>query len=126
MILDKEHLNTAGYLHLEHYVNDGSPSGFSEKFTTSPGTRPGDSPNGFHLCAIEIPGKVEIEDLGCRPAFFDRWQMLVHPDMIGDPIFSICSKIDRQSIAVSPTASCRTVKMLTEPGWFLKLCYKGL
>jgi hypothetical protein len=126
MILSNAHLNTATYLRLERYVNDGSPSGFSQKFTTSPETCPG-GPNGsFHLCSIELPNSIDFEDIGEQPRFFKQWQMLVHPDMIDDAVFSICTNIDRRAVLVCPTASGRTVKMLDDEGWFIKLSYKGL
>jgi len=114
------------FLYLERYVNDGSPSGFSAKFTTSEKTSPFSQNESFHLCSIELPNTIKILNFGNEPDFFKKWQMLVHPDMIENPLFSICTKIDHMSAVVAPTASGRTVKMLDGEGWFLKLNYMGL
>lgn len=126
MLLDNLQYNNDAFVHLERYVNCGSPSGFTEKFTTSLHTcakGPGDE---FHLCAIELPSGVVVESYGNIPKLFDQWQMIVHPDMINDSLFQVASTIDRKAVIVVPTSSSRTVKMVDQGGWFLKLCYKGL
>jgi hypothetical protein len=126
MILRDVPLNWENYMYLERYVNCGSPSGFTDEHTTSPGTRPKDFDSNFYLCAPEFPESVVIKDFGKQPAFFQNWQMLVHPDMIKNGLFSTCPRINHEAVLVTPTACARTVKMVGENGWFLKLHYKGL
>jgi len=126
MNLSNLQLNETSFLHLERYVNNGSPSGFTSKYATSAQTSPFGPCENFHLCAMEFPESIEVLNFGKEPKFFEKWQMLVHPDMIDDPLFAVCTNIERNSALVAPTASGRTVKMLEGDGWFLKLCYKGL
>lgn len=126
MLLNKLQFNNDDFVHLERYVNCGSPSGFTEKFTTSLHTCPKGPGEEFHLCAIDLPASVIVKSYGNIPALFNKWQMLVHPDMINDCLFQVASKIERKALLVLPTSSSRTVKMVEQGGWFLKLCYKGL
>lgn len=114
------------YVHMERYVNNGSPSGFSEKYTTSLQTRATGPNEHFYLCSIEVPSEITIHNFGSQPRFFENWEMLVHPDMIDEPLFSKCLNVNKQAAMVAPTASSRTVIMLDTEGWFLKLNYKGL
>lgn len=113
------------YLHMERYVNTGSPSGFTEKYTTSPHTSAKGSSDEFYLCSVDFPDNLTFQDFGHEPEFFS-WKMLVHPDMIDDELFSVCSKVNKEAVLVAPTASSRTVKIIDKDGWFLKLNYKGL
>jgi len=127
MILENINFDSAEtYLYMERYINNGSPSGFTEKYTTSDQTKAKSPNKHFYLCSIEIPRPIVIQDFGEPPEFFKSWQMLVHPDMIDDHLFSICTNINKEAVLVAPTASSRTVKMLEGEGWFLKLNYKGL
>lgn len=115
-----------GYIHLERYVNKGSPSGFTGKYTTSPETRAKGENQNFYLCSVDLPDSIFVEDFGEIPEFAKKWGMIVHPDMIGDDLFSICENVNRKAVLVAPISSERTVKALEEEGWFFKLSYKGL
>lgn len=126
MLLNELRNASSDLLYMERHINTGSPSGFTEKYTTSSRTRPKGDGINFHLCAIEVPESVVIKDFGEEPALFNQWQMLVHPDMISDELFSICRNIVHDAVLVAPTSSARTVMMLDREGWFIKLCYKGL
>ena len=113
------------YLHMERYVNGGSPSGFTGIYSTSEDTRAKSDKESFYLCSVELPENITFQDFGVKPNYF-KWQMLIHPDMLKDRMFSICSAINPKALSVAPTASSRTVKTLDHAGWFLKLNYKGL
>lgn len=113
------------FLHMERYVNIGSPSGFTDKYTTSLPTSPKGPNESFSLCSIEFPNEFTFEDFGVTPDFFKEKEMFVHPDMIDDDLFSNCTQ-NREALLVVPTSSARTVKVIGENGWFLKLNYKGL
>lgn len=118
------------YLHMERYINVGSPSGYNEIYTTSLPTRAKGINKNFHLVAVSFPKNAIIQEYGVKPSFGDKWQMLVHPDMIyniaNNELFSTCLNFNLNAVLVTPTASSRTVKLLDENGWFLKLNYKGL
>jgi len=126
MILGELSAGSSDFLHMERFVNIGSPSGFTDLHTTSPQTCPRGDCESFYLCSIEAPDSITIEEYGAQPTFCTQWQMLVHPDQIGEREFDVCTKIDRHAVRVAPTSSSRTVKMLDREGWFLKLSYKGL
>lgn len=126
MLLDEIKNGTQAFLHMERYVNSGSPSGFTEIYTTSSATSPIGQAEEFWLSAITVPSSVKSVDFGNRPEFIRDWQMLIHPDMAADNLFRICTSITREAVRVSPTSSARTVLMLEHGGWFVKLCYKGL
>ena len=113
-------------MYLERYVNDGSPSGFTDVYTTSSGTRPKDSTTSFSLCSVKFPNHFTFHEFGEEPDFFKKFDMLVHPDMIKNSFFSECRDIDCNALLVSPTSSARTVKATGEDGWFIKLHYDGL
>jgi hypothetical protein len=129
MLLDKIKFKTADYLYLERYINDGSPSGFSE-ITSSQPTKAKSINQNFHLVGLSFSDNIKIQDYGEKPVFMDKWQMLAHPDMIYRPennsLLTECTKYDLEAILVSPTSSIRTVKSLEKDGWFLKLHYDGL
>jgi len=115
---------------MERYINDGSPSGFSDKMTSSQPTKPKSINDNFYLITVSFPRNTNIQDFGEKPAFADKWQMLIHPDMIynlnNNSLFADCTNFDLQTIKVVPTSSIRTVKALDKEGWFIKLHYDGL
>jgi hypothetical protein len=111
------------FIHMERYVNSGSPSGFTAIYTTSFNTSAKSGKSFFYLSSIVLNGTT-FQDYGLKPDFF-KWDMLVHPDMVS--ITGLNSlKIEKRIIAVIPTASARTVKIRSKHGWFLKLNYRGL
>lgn len=131
MLLENIDFNSPrDYLHMERYVNIGSPSGYNEIYTTSVPTRAKGVNKHFHLIALSFPSDVNIQEFGVKPVYADKWQMLVHPDMIynnaNNELFSNCLNFNLNAVLVTPTSSSRTVKLLDEYGWFLKLNYKGL
>lgn len=131
MILDNIDFNSIeDYIYMERYVNYGSPSGFTEKYTTSLPTSAKGINKNFHLCRLYFPDNITIQDFGLKPPFIDDRSILIHPDMIYNPsnnsMFSVCTKIVIDDLIVAPTASSRTVKLINENGWFIKLNYKGL
>ncbi|RYE38505.1 MAG: hypothetical protein EOP48_26985, partial [Sphingobacteriales bacterium] len=112
------------FIHMERYVNIGSPSGFTEINSTSRRTSAKAGKKFFYLSGLSLDDHVSYQDYGIRPSFF-TWDMLLHPDMISLPgIKSL--QIEKRVAAVTPTASARTVKMNRKHGWFLKLNYRGL
>jgi hypothetical protein len=125
-ILDK----ISEYLYLERYVNDGSPSGFSDNMTSSQPTKAKSINDFFYLIGLSFSPNMKVWDYGEKPAFMDKWQMLAHPDMIYNPamntLLADCTSFDLQALKVSPTSSTRTVKVLDDDGWFIKLHYDGL
>lgn len=130
MILNKKALTLRQYLYLERYINDGSPSGFSEIKTSSQATTAKGKNESFYLSSLQFLQNAKIYEYGEKPAFADKWEMLAHPDMVynsgNNNILANCKKINLQSIRVSPTSSIRTVKTLDNDGWFIKLHYDGL
>lgn len=116
---------SASYIHMERYVNKGSPSGFTDEHNTSPETRAKGTNAEFFLCGVRFPDYVEHVDFGTKPIFFDAWDMWVHPDLIDDELFQLCVEVERQLTPVSPTSSSRTVR-LNNNNWFAKLNYKGM
>jgi hypothetical protein len=132
MLLDNKIFALKHHLYLERYVNDGSPSGFSDKMTSSEPTRSKSLNNSFHLIGLSFNNRVHIQDYGEKTAFADSWQMLAHPDMVYEPennsLFADCTKFDLNAVLVEPTSSIRTVKIKEKDkdGWFIKLHYDGL
>jgi hypothetical protein len=130
MLLNNKILDLKHHLYLERYVNDGSPSGFSDKITSSEPTKAKSINDRFYLIGLSFNDKVHVQDYGEKPAFADKWQMLAHPDMIYKPennlLFANCTNFDLKDIVVAPTSSIRTVKALDKNGWFIKLHYDGL
>ena len=120
MLIDNLTFNLDTYLYLERYVNNGSPSGFTDKNTTSEMTRPFGSNKSFYLYGVSFDEIDYSFDYGKKPDGF-KWDMLLHPDMIDMlPNLPKC-----QALEVSPTASSRTVRVLDNE-WFVKLAYKKM
>jgi hypothetical protein len=113
------------YIYLERYVNDGSPSGFTEKYNTSIETNPLGPISSFELCSIKVPDEINCIDFGMQPGFLSTRQILIHPDMVNSELLCECSKQRDSGFIVFPTSSSRTVKILGSEGWFIKLNYDG-
>jgi hypothetical protein len=113
--------------YMERYVNDGSPSGFTYKYTSSPETSPFGTTSTFTLPAATLPLH-RIEDLGELPGWLCAGEIPLHPDMAReDLIISNSMRISETSVRVTPTASGRTVEVV-DPTYtgFVKLNYNGL
>lgn len=121
MIIDNLTFNLDTYLYLERYVNNGSPSGFTDKNTTSEMTCPFGSNKSFYLYGVNFETKDFVFDYGRKPDMFE-WDMLVHPDMI-----DLLPDVPKSKVLkVSPTASSRTVRTIEGNDWFVKLAYKKM
>ncbi|MDR1005306.1 MAG: ferric iron reductase [Bacteroidales bacterium] len=118
--------------HLERYVNNGSPSGYSIKCSTSKNTNPFTGSEYIHpyIC---ISNKSNFIDFGAIPNIdvecsnSENW-VLVHPDMSEHAFFKNENlKLKRaDSIKLVPTASARTLQLVDSDfqGYF-KLHYDG-
>ncbi len=118
--------------YMERYLNDGSPSGFSEKHTTSRQTAPFSNHAYFNLYVFHAPtcffinyGKIP------DPLVYGRenW-IFIHPDMVKAPFFKRFKGgfIERSAVKVTPTSSGRTVQLYHEHNFsdYIKLHYDGL
>lgn len=125
MRLDQVNLGSAETLsYLERYVNDGSPSGFTDRYTTSITTCPLSAAPNFKLVSVAIPNfSISIEH-GTRPLGLEKFGYLLHPDMMEHASFKRC----HLSIGptVTPTSSARTVRMIDSDPMYIKLSYDGL
>src|ERR1051325_3289088 len=113
--------------YMERYVNNGSPSGFTQLYNCSPETSPlGDTP-AFELFAAEFPDDV-IENLGASPSWLAPIAVPLHPDMANDVLIAANSaRMSKTAFSVTPTASGRTVELLEPPGFgYIKLNYRGM
>ncbi len=119
---------------IERYLNDGSPSGFTTIYTTSPETSPFGIVSWFHPFICIAPQE-NFKTFGSIPnwagEFFtngENW-IIVHPDMADNIFFrqnNLKILIDK-GLKVSPTASGRTVQILNrQPQDFIKLHYEGI
>lgn len=120
--------------HMERYVNDGSPSGFSEKFTTSPSTSPFGDGGCFRLVVLRMPApwfrsKGRLPAWMLPPADENHSYLLAHPDMKGHPQLAHTGieQMGESTFSVLPTASGRTVQCQEsrEPD-YIKLHYDGI
>lgn len=109
--------------YMERFVNDGSPSGFSFKYTTSKQTSPL-YVSKYSLCAIENSYSNTIE-IGKLPEVLSQKYgalFFVHPDWKNN---SRSFNVVNTNVQVSPTASFRTVR-LCDDDYYIKLCYPGI
>lgn len=112
--------------HLERYVNVGSPSGFSDSWTTSPETAPRSNVPSFLLHRLSATHG-ETSHFGVSisiSADLDNDDLLLHPD--------VAQRLEAPAtqpfgaFRVSPTASGRTVHVLEDRLCHLKLHYDGV
>ena len=121
-------------VYMERYVNNGSPSGFTEKYNTSDLTNPFSPSKSFKLLYIQSNGpKVQIYNHGdfssldnepildkVKNAFFIHPDMHNHPDLYNYKTYQ--SEFD-----VIPTSSSRTVHFISSSSsFYLKLHYDGI
>lgn len=111
--------------YLERYINDGSPSGFTQKYRPSEETDPFKGNPSFKL-AIYTSESNLFKEFGFVPDFIENQQasMLLHPDTVNS------LNIDRPSLnqtafEVVPTASGRTVRVVGGKHC-IKLHYEGV
>lgn len=119
--------------YMERFVNDGSPSGFTKRYTTSEVTSPFGTGSGFRLfiaraSAEQFTSRGTIPRWPAEPFNDDEW-ILIHPDMAKDPDLATpgvaLRKADRYR--VTPTASGRTVQFDGAPtNDYVKLHYAGI
>lgn len=111
------------YIYLERFVNDGSPSGFTEKHTTSDETNPFRGIDSFPILEFD-DSKDECIFLGEHELFINGVNF-AHPDSRNSHNLSQSYKnpIDSKLI-VSPTASGRTMFLRnSQYNGYLKLTY---
>ncbi len=116
------------YIHMERYVNDGSPSGFS-KNTTSEKTKPTGNYESFPLSIIQFDESIKVVCVGSSK--YDNLQnncIFCHPDNLSQNIMLKNKKHWKEigQVIVAPTASGRTVKCLEGEKYFIKLDYIGM
>lgn len=112
------------YMHLERYVNNGSPSGHSERRTTSPATSPFNGAERFSL--LEFADEdLETRVLGSENLLFQRGVNYAHPDSAASAILlGARRRLAETNFAVSPTAGGRTMVIRDlPPRGYLKLTY---
>jgi IucA / IucC family/Ferric iron reductase FhuF-like transporter len=114
----------AALSYLERYVNGGSPSGFTERFTTSPETSPHGSTQSFRLRTAKIDPSHILFDGGTSPLKLGAYDFLLHPDMASD--YSWIASQTVLGYEVTPTSSARTVRTVAHQGCYVKLAYHGL
>ena len=114
------------YIYMERYVNNGSPSGFDRKHTSSKVTAPRSKAPDFDLLVLEFDESIDIKTIGKDVSIIGERCIFCHPDNLNNDILQDLSDhfdiVDR--VRVAPTASARSVKLLgTE--YFVKLDYMG-
>lgn len=110
------------FIKAERYLNDGSPSGFSDKNTTSFQTCPRSATRNFNLKQLKFEGKIqEIGDFD--NIRISRDTMFIHPDVLTHKLLSGVNYIEFNDIIVAPTASGRTVLSIEGDPFFIKLAY---
>jgi hypothetical protein len=119
---------TASLIYLDRYVNDGSPSGFTEINRTSPMTDPFGLNPDFNLFAIEASeNDFQIYGSLSPDIPLESNQFYIHPDMVKHIDLKGCNIIKQDHFSVVPTSSCRTVKILSDTcGDYVKLHYDGI
>lgn len=115
------------YIKAERYLNDGSPSGFSNVNTTSQETRPCSAVNSFCLRQLAFHDGIQVEVIGAPHraslAGVKTLSLLIHPDMVGHKLLNNVEATLLDDIEVAPTASGRTVCSLSDNPYFVKLAY---
>jgi len=112
----------------ERFINDGSPSGFSELNSTSPATSPFGFKPYFTLLSARSTNVRTFGSLTDAPFVMDRLpsdSIYVHPDMekVLRDQGTDCD-LRRTNMLVAPTASGRTVQILSgNSNDYLKLHY---
>lgn len=127
-LIDIEINPQEAFIYLDRYVNDGSPSGFSEKYRTSANTDPFGSAKKFHLYTVD--GSIsdfEIYGIVPKKIPLNKNDFFIHPDMINHSDLHEFSIHEHSQFSVTPTSSCRTVEILSSDcSDYIKLHYDGI
>lgn len=112
------------FMHLERYVNAGSPSGFSFVNTPGPGFRPGDRVERFQLPVFDCTACGAV-NMGSSSALAVG-ELPVHPEMV--PAFSGASgRAPSRYLSAAPTSSGRTLSVTADgASFYVKVAYQGL
>ena len=116
--------------YLERYVNDGSPSGFTDLYRTSPNTDQFGLKPWFHLFICKAPKDwfVTFGEIPTWPSQEKNDWIFLHPDM-QDKIKSMSEQLVVEVFEdprVTPTASSRTVQFVGKRYHdYVKLHYDG-
>lgn len=114
------------YIYMERYVNNGSPSGFDRKHTSSKITAPRSKSPDYDLLVLRFDDGIEVKTIGEDVGIIGDRCIFCHPDNINNPILQDINDhfeiVDR--VRVAPTASARSVKLLGTD-YFIKLDYMG-
>lgn len=97
------------YIYLERYVNNGSPSGFSQSNKTSDNTNPFTGNDRFKLFEFSDTD-CDCIYLGNSNTLFEKGVNYIHPDSLDSEILKQAKrKITESDIVVSPTSGSRTM-----------------
>lgn len=116
----------SAYLYMERYVNNGSPSGFDRKNTSSSFTSPRGRARNYELLVIEFDNDIMVRTIGEETNIISDRCVFCHPDNLKEEIFQELSGRFKVvgTVTVAPTASPRTVKLIGYD-YFIKLDYVG-
>lgn len=129
LLTDYEQSPQSALEYAERYVNDGSPSGFTERFRPSIGTDPFGTVPGFCLYAID---HLAVETFGQPPSELPGIQsvlnsLVVHPDMRNHIDLAGLGVRRVDELTAVPTSSGRTVQLNCCPSRdYVKLHYDGV
>jgi siderophore synthetase component len=125
MLIEALDTSPETFLELERYCNDGSPSGFSDKYTPHDGFRASDPVSHFPLPLFALP-EIESIEVGTHNTSELRGRLPVHPDMV-DLFLSLTPSVVEITVDAVATSSGRTLYAMVEDGpVFLKLSYQGM
>ncbi len=114
------------YIYMERYVNNGSPSGFDRKHTSSKATAPRSKSPNYDLLVLRFDESIEMKTIGEDVGIIGERCIFCHPDNLNNAILHELNNhfdiVDR--VRVVPTASARSVKLLGTD-YFIKLDYMG-
>ncbi len=114
--------------HLERYVNDGSPSGFTALHRTSSLTDPFGDQTSFAPYVL-FDSEASFSTFGALVShnILKNNLMFIHPDMAHHPDLSGYDVSECDDLRVVPTSSARTVQIINHfPNDYIKLYYDGI
>lgn len=116
----------------ERFLNDGSPSGLSERNSTSSETSPFGLRPHFSLPTATSESFKEFGDISRAPAVAKNLapnEVAIHPDMqmVASEHFTLSVRAAHKALLATPTASGRTVQLISKKSDdYLKLHYAGV